>query len=93
MNRGEIGETIKKKDNIREFGYQGRASRHSGGNDEGIGAEFKDSIFTSGQYHIAMTCFEEPLLYHDSKMYLNFDKKDKYGMPVITFERVDKVLK
>jgi choline dehydrogenase-like flavoprotein len=33
-----------------------------------------------------MTCFGEILPYHDNKMYLNFDKRDQHGMPIITFD-------
>ena len=33
-----------------------------------------------------MTCFGEILPYHDNKMFLNFEKKDKHGMPIITFD-------
>jgi len=81
-----IDEASRRKDYIRGFGYQGRAARYSGGNGEDIGAEFKDSIFKPGPYQIGMTCFGELLPYHDNKMYLNFDKKDKYGLPIITFD-------
>jgi choline dehydrogenase-like flavoprotein len=50
-----------------------------------VGAELKESIFKPGDYHIYMTCFGEMLPYHDNKMYLDFDKKDKHDMPLITF--------
>jgi choline dehydrogenase-like flavoprotein len=33
-----------------------------------------------------MTCFCELLPYHDNKMYLNFEKRDKHGMPIIVFD-------
>jgi len=33
-----------------------------------------------------MTCFGEILPHHDNKMFLNFEKKDKHGMPIITFD-------
>ncbi len=33
-----------------------------------------------------MTYFGELLPYHDNKLFLNFDKKDKHGMPIITFD-------
>ena len=33
-----------------------------------------------------MTCFGELLPYHENRMYLNFEKTDKFGMPIITFD-------
>lgn len=33
-----------------------------------------------------MECFGEILPYHDNRMYLNFEKRDKHGMPIITFD-------
>jgi len=33
-----------------------------------------------------MTCFGELLPYHENRMFLNYDKKDKHGMPIITFD-------
>ena len=33
-----------------------------------------------------MTCFGEMLPYNDNKMYLDFNKKDKHGMPIIVFD-------
>jgi choline dehydrogenase-like flavoprotein len=74
------------KDYIRGFGYQGQASRDNN-NPEGLmGAALKDQIFKPGPYRISMTCFGEILPHHDNKMWLNFDKKDKHGMPIITFD-------
>ncbi len=46
----------------------------------------KENLFTPGEYQIGMTCFGEMLPYHENKMYLNFDKKDKYGMPTLVFD-------
>jgi len=75
-----------KMDNfIRGYGYQGRAHRIKGVGD-GIGESFKEQIVQPGPYHVSMTCFGELLPYHDNKMFLNFDKKDKNGMPIITFD-------
>jgi len=73
-------------DYVRGFGYQGRAIRFAGGNAEGIGADLKKNLFEPGPYYVSMTCFGELLPYHDNKMWLNFDKKDKHGMPIITFD-------
>ena len=43
-------------------------------------------IFKPGPYWLSMTAFGEILPNHDNKMFLNFEKKDKYGMPTITFD-------
>lgn len=81
-----IDEKTTRKDYIRGFGYQGQASRSNNNPDGAIGKDLKDQIFKPGPYRIAMTCFGELLPYHDNKMWLNFDKKDKHGMPIITFD-------
>lgn len=81
-----IDEATRRDDYVRGFGYQGRAHRGMNNLEGKFGAELKDEIFKPGPYHIAMTCFGEILPHHDNKMYLNFDKKDKHGLPIITFD-------
>ena len=81
-----IDEKTKKKEYIRGFGYQGEISRVRNNPEDVIGEELKDSIFKPGPYRLGMTCFGEMLPYHENKMFLNFDKKDKHGMPTITFD-------
>lgn len=80
-----IDESTRRKDYLRGFGYQGGISRSPSIPAGGIGKDLKDEIFKPGPYYIAMTCFGEMLPYHDNKMYLDFDKKDKNDMPIITF--------
>ena len=81
-----IDASTKRKDYLRGFGYQGNASRGNNIPHGKIGVELKENIFQPGEYWMGMTCFGEILPYHDNKMYLNFEKKDKYGMPTITFD-------
>ena len=81
-----IDEATRRQDYVRGFGYQGRASRGPNVVEGALGADLKKSIFSPGPYHISMTCFGELLPYHENRMYLNFDKKDQYGMPIITFD-------
>ena len=81
-----IDEETRRKDYIRGFGYQGGASRGRNTPQGLVGEELKYKIFTPGSYHISMTCFGEMLPYHDNKMYLDFDKRDKHGMPIIVFD-------
>lgn len=81
-----IDDSTKRTDYIRGFGYQGQADRVAINPDGVLGESLKDQIFSPGAYHISMTCFGEILPYHENKMYLNHDKKDKHGMPIITFD-------
>lgn len=81
-----IDKATERTDYVRGFGYQGNASRGNNIPQGVLGADLKKTIFEPGPYHISMTCFGELLPYHDNKMFLNFDKKDKYGMPIITFD-------
>ena len=75
-----------KKDYLRGFGYQGAASRGNNTQPGVFGVALKKDLFKPGAYSINMTCFGELLPYHDNKMYLNFEKLDKHGQPIITFD-------
>ena len=81
-----IDKASKRSDYVRGFGYQGGASRGQNIPGDAMGEDLKKAIFQPGPYWVGMTCFGELLPYHDNKMYLNFDKKDKHGMPIITFD-------
>ncbi|MEL6654141.1 MAG: GMC family oxidoreductase, partial [Bacteroidota bacterium] len=82
-----IDDATRRDDYVRGFGYQGEARRIAGGQSEGlVGAALKNELFKPGPYQIRMTCFGELLPYHENRMYLNFDKQDKHGMPIITFD-------
>lgn len=81
-----IDEATRRKDYIRGFGYQGNASRHHNIPDGAMGADLKDAIFKPGPYQVSMTCFGELLPYHENRMFLNFEKRDQHGMPIITFD-------
>ncbi|HYF68873.1 MAG TPA: GMC family oxidoreductase [Ohtaekwangia sp.] len=78
-----------KRDYIRGFGYQGRASRQGWSRtaeEELLGIELKESRTKPGMWTINMTGFGEILPYHDNHVKLNKDLKDKYGMPTLTFD-------
>ncbi len=81
-----IDDATRRKDYVRGFGYQGGAHRAKNVPEGVVGADLKDHIFKPGPYQIRITCFGELLPYHDNKMYLNFEKKDKNGMPIIVFD-------
>ena len=78
-----------KRDYIRGFGYQGGASR-TGWNKEvaelTIGGDFKDALTEPGPWTMGMTGFGEMLPYHENKITLNKDKKDKWGLPVLNMD-------
>ena len=78
-----------KRDYLRGFGYQGSASRQGWGRDVAelnIGAEFKEALTEPGKWAIGATGFGEILPYHENKMTLDKNKKDKWGLPVISFD-------
>ncbi|MEN0037070.1 MAG: GMC family oxidoreductase [Cellvibrio sp.] len=81
-----LDEQSKKKDYLRGFGYQGQAQRINNAPEGVIGSALKDVIFTPGAYGVRMTCFGEMLPYHENRMFLDFSKTDKHGMPLITFD-------
>src|ERR1700709_669460 len=69
-----------KRDYIRGFGYQGSASR-SGWSREvaelNIGAELKEALTEPGPWSMGLTGFGETLPYHDNKISLDKNVKDK----------------
>ena len=78
-----------KRDYTRGFGYQGGASREEwnrGGHQEGIGAEFKDSLSYPGKWSVNIMGFGEVLPNPENRMYLDGTQKDKWGMPLLTFD-------
>ena len=81
-----IDKNTQMKNYRRGFGYQGAASRGNKDIAGVFGADLKQRIFEPGSWYISMTCFGEILPHHDNKMFLNHDKKDKHGMPIITFD-------
>lgn len=78
-----------KRDYIRGFGYQGSASRQGWGREIAelnIGADLKEALTEPGGWTIGMTAFGEILPYHDNKISLDKDKKDKWGLPVLSID-------
>jgi choline dehydrogenase-like flavoprotein len=78
-----------KRDYIRGFGYQGGASRQGWSSmvkELSIGADLKNAVSSPGKWTIGMGGFGEILPYHDNKVTLNKEKKDKYGLPTLTFD-------
>lgn len=78
-----------KRDYIRGFGYQGGASRQGWRRDVAemsIGGEFKDALTEPGQWTIGLGGFGETLPYHENKTTLDKNTKDKWGLPVLSFD-------
>jgi choline dehydrogenase-like flavoprotein len=84
-----VPEDTKKRDFIRGFGYQGSASRegwHRNVAELNIGADLKNALSEPGPWTMGITAFGEILPYHDNKITLDKDKKDKWGLPVLKFD-------
>jgi choline dehydrogenase-like flavoprotein len=77
-----------KRDYVRGFGYQGGASRQGWTNmvaEMSIGKELKEAVTKPGSWTIGMGGFGEILPYHDNRVTINREKKDKYGLPTLSF--------
>jgi len=78
------------KDYLRGFGYQGRASREKW--NRGIkelsifGEELKADLLAPGPWRFGIGSWGECLPYHDNKITLNSDLRDKWGQPTVTFD-------
>ena len=78
-----------KRDYLRGFGYQGAASRQGWSREVAelnIGTELKDALTEPGAWTIGATGFGEVLPYHENKITLDKDKKDKWGLPVLSMD-------
>ncbi len=78
-----------KRDYMRGFGYQGSASRQGWSRDVAelsIGGDFKDALCEPGQWTMGINGFGETLPYHENKITLDKNKKDKWGLPVISID-------
>lgn len=84
-----LDEKSKQKDFIRGYGYEGGAGRSDWKEsvaEISYGKNLTESILDPGSWQIGMTAFGETLPNHDNKMYLNYDKLDNWGLPIITFD-------
>jgi choline dehydrogenase-like flavoprotein len=78
-----------KREYLRGFGYQGGASRAGWGNLQNaseLGEELKKKARAPGPWTIGMGGFGEILPYHDNRVTLDRDKKDKFGLPILRFD-------
>ncbi|HET9055283.1 MAG TPA: GMC family oxidoreductase [Chitinophagaceae bacterium] len=78
-----------KRNYLRGFGYQGGAWRGRGLDipEFTIGAELKNALSVPAKdWRIGLLAFGEMLPYHENKITLNRNKKDKWGLPVLDFD-------
>ncbi len=78
-----------KRDYLRGFGYQGAGNREGWSREVAelnIGAEFKTALMEPGQWSMGIGGFGELLPYHENKITLDKDKKDKWGLPVLSMD-------
>ena len=80
-----------KRDYLRGFGYQGSAGR-SGWSREvaelSIGGKYKDALTEPGQWSMGIGGFGELLPYHENKISLDHEHKDKWGLPILAMDAV-----
>ncbi|HVV53859.1 MAG TPA: GMC family oxidoreductase, partial [Mucilaginibacter sp.] len=78
-----------KRDYIRGFGYQGGAGRDNWDRaipEMSIGGAFKDALSEPGEWSMGIGGFGETLPYHENRAYLDKDKKDYWGLPVLAID-------
>lgn len=78
-----------KRDYIRGFGYQGGASRQGWSREiaeMNIGGDYKDALAEPGPWTMGVGGFGEILPYHENKVTLDKNKKDKWGLNVLAID-------
>ncbi len=78
-----------KRDYLRGFGYQGSASRQGWSREIAeltIGAAFKEALTEPGSWTIGAGGFGEILPYHENRIYLDPERKDKWGLPILAMD-------
>jgi choline dehydrogenase-like flavoprotein len=78
-----------KRDYLRGFGYQGRAGRDGWSREipeMNIGGAYKDALGEPGNWSMGLVGFGETLPYHENRVYLDKNKKDKWGLPILAID-------
>lgn len=78
-----------KRDYLRGFGYQGGASRDSWSREIAelhVGAQFKEALTEPGVWKMGIGGFGELLPYHENKISLDHNNKDKWGLPILAMD-------
>jgi len=80
----------KQKDYLRGYGYQGSASRTDWARPikelSHFGSKFKADLIAPGPWRFGFGAWGECLPYHENRMYLNHQVRDKWGQPTVTFD-------
>lgn len=74
-----------KRDYLRGFGYEGGSRRGRKEPSVSFGAQFKKEAAEVGPWSVSLDAFAETLPYFENKLWLEYDKKDKWGMPMLNF--------
>jgi choline dehydrogenase-like flavoprotein len=78
-----------KRDYLRGFGYQGGGNRggwRRSAEEIALGADLKEELTEPGRWSMGMGGFGETLPYHENKITLDKNKKDKWGLNVLAFD-------
>jgi choline dehydrogenase-like flavoprotein len=81
--------TTKHPDYARGFAYEvytGRQGWQQRTEGTDIGGAFKDSLTKPGPWWVWMEAYGECLPRHENRVSLNYDKKDKWGMPTLDID-------
>ena len=84
-----LGGATNQKKFKRGYGYQGGGSREDWSTsiaELGYGADLKAKILEPGDWRMGLGGFGECLPYHENKMTLDYDKRDEWGLPTVTFD-------
>ncbi|MEZ4904671.1 MAG: GMC family oxidoreductase [Spirosomataceae bacterium] len=79
----------KQKDFVRGYAYACGGSRQGwdrGNGSNEFGADFKQQMTQPGAWTFSMTGMGEMLPHVDNKLELDHNKKDKFGMPTVSFD-------
>ena len=77
---------IDRREYLRGFGYQGGAGRDGwqrNVRELGIGPVLKNALIEPGPWSIGLVGFGETLPYHDNRVVLDKNRRDKWGLPVL----------
>ena len=84
-----LGGDTDQKNFLRGYGYQGGASRTDWTEmvrEASFGKELTKKIVEPGGWRMGLHGFGETLPYHENRMYLAYEKRDKWGLPTVTFD-------
>jgi choline dehydrogenase-like flavoprotein len=84
-----LGGSSNMKDFIRGYGYQGGASRGNWSEtiaETSYGKDLKQAIMEPGGWTMGMGGFGEMLPNEENRMTLDYDQKDGWGLPTVTFD-------